>query len=324
MRIIVTGGAGFIGSHVVDRYLELGHEVMVIDDLTTGKREYVHPDAVFFHMDILDPRIERIFKDFKPDVVSHHAAQISVIKSTQDPIYDAQINILGSLRIIQYCLKYDVQRFIFISTGGALYGNPQTLPCKEEHPAHPLSPYGVAKLSVEKYLYAYHINYGFPYVVLRYGNVYGPRQDPYGEAGVVAIFTERMLRNQPVQIFGDGTQERDFVYVEDVVEANVLALDAPIHNTEPTGPVYNIGTGKGTSVNEIFEGLKAITGYEQAPQMKPPRPGEVYKIYLDATKIEREWGWKARISLREGLQRTVTWFQKNLNPSAVTTPTRRA
>lgn len=310
MRIIVTGGAGFIGSHVVDKYVELGHEVVIIDNLITGKREHVNPKTTFFNMDILDPRVEHIFSGFKPDIVNHHAAQVSVVKSTDDPIYDAQINILGSLRIIKYSLKCKVKRFIFASTGGALYGEPVSLPCNEDHPTNPLSPYGVAKLSVEKYLYTFYMAYGLEYVVLRYGNVYGPRQDPYGEAGVVSIFTERMLNNKEVEIFGDGNQERDFIYVGDIVDVNVLALDLPVHNSNPFGPVYNIGWGKGTSVNRIFSELKNLTNYNHSPLMSPPRPGEVYKIYLDNTKISKEWGWKPVVSLEEGLRRTVDWFKK--------------
>lgn len=309
MRIILTGGAGFIGSHVADKYIELGHEVVIIDNLSTGKREYVHPKATFFNMDILDPRVEHIFSGFKPDIVNHHAAQVSVVKSTEDPIYDAQINILGSLRVIKFSLKYKVKRFIFASTGGALYGEPISLPCNEKHPTNPLSPYGVAKLSVEKYLYTFYMTYGMEYVILRYGNVYGPRQDPYGEAGVVSIFTERMLNNKEVEIFGDGHQERDFIYVGDIVDVNVLALQLPVHNSNPFGPIYNVGCGFGTSVNSIFSELKNLTKYNHPPRISPPRPGEVYKIYLDNTKISKEWGWKPVVSLEEGLRKTVAWFR---------------
>ncbi len=310
MRILVTGGAGFIGSQVAERYLKLGHEVAVVDDLSTGSFHFVPEGARFYQMDILDPRLREVFREFRPEIVNHHAAQISVVKSTQNPEEDARVNVLGALRVIQWSLEFGVRRFIYVSTGGALYGEPVRLPCREGDPAHPLSPYGVAKLAVEHYLYSFYMTHGFRYVVLRYGNVYGPRQDPNGEAGVVAIFTQRMLRRQPVIIYGNGNQERDFVFVDDIVEANVLALEAPVQNGHPTAPIFNLGTGQGTTVKEIFYHLKRFTGYPLEARYDPPRPGEVFRVYLDASKAWREWGWKPQHSLQEGLRKTVEWFRQ--------------
>jgi UDP-glucose 4-epimerase len=311
MRILVTGGAGFIGSHVVDRYVELGHEVIVIDDLSTGREEYVNKGAKFYKLDIRDRKsLEKIFKDERPDIVNHHAAQISVQNSIRDPIFDADVNVKGSLNLIELSLKYDVKKFIYISSGGAVYGEPKYLPCDEEHPVNPLSPYGVSKHVVEHYLYLYFVNYNLDYLVLRYPNVYGPRQDPFGEAGVVAIFTMRMLKDEEVIINGDGTQERDFVYVDDIVEANVLSLDSSSLGESPTDRIFNLGSGRGTSVNEIFKYLSQLTGYRRKPTHGPPKPGEVYKISLSAKRAEKFLGWRERFSLEEGLRETVDWFRK--------------
>jgi UDP-glucose 4-epimerase len=225
MKILVTGGAGFIGSHVVDAYLELGHEVVVVDNLSSGSIENLNPKAKFYKMDIRDSDIEDLFKNEKPDIVNHHAAQMDVRKSVEDPIYDADVNIIGSLNLLQNCIRYGVKKFIFASTGGAIYGEQDYFPADEEHPTRPLSPYGVAKLTVEKYLYFYKEVHGLNYVVLRYANIYGPRQNPHGEAGVVAIFTSKMLKGEQPVINGDGFQTRDYTFVGDVVRANVLALN---------------------------------------------------------------------------------------------------
>lgn len=302
MKILVTGGAGFIGSHVVDAYLELGHDVVVVDDLSTGKKENLHPCARFYHLDIRDKSLEQVFAAEKPDVVNHHAAKVSVRDSMVQPLLYADVNILGSLNLLELSRKYGVKKFIYISTGGALYGEPQYLPADEHHPIQPLDPYGASKACFEYYLPLYRSNYGLSFTVLRYGNVYGPRQDPYGEAGVVAIFTGQMLRGEQAVINGSGEQERDFVYVSDVAQANVLALD------RGDGGFYNIGTSIGTSVNEIFAKLKAATGYAMPPVHGPPKPGEVFKIYLDVDKAKRELGWQPVVGLEEGLRRTVDYF----------------
>ncbi|MGB9880203.1 MAG: NAD-dependent epimerase/dehydratase family protein, partial [Anaerolineae bacterium] len=284
MKILVTGGAGFIGSHVVDAYLEQGHDVLVVDDLSTGKKEHIHPRARFYHLDIRDQALEEIFAAEKPEIVNHHAAKVSVRESMVQPLLYAEVNILGSLNLLELSRKYEVKKFIYISTGGALYGEPQYLPADEHHPIQPLDPYGASKACFEYYLPLYRNNYGLSFTVLRYGNVYGPRQDPYGEAGVVAIFTGQMLRGEQAVINGSGEQERDFVYVGDVARANILALD------RGDGGFYNIGTSIGTSVNEIFAKLRSATGYTRPPVHGPPKAGEVFKVYLNIDKAKHELG----------------------------------
>ncbi len=312
MKILVTGGAGFIGSHVVDRFVEHGHEVVVVDNLSSGRRENLNPDAKFYELDIRDrENLEEVFKREKPDVVDHHAAQISVVNSVENPRFDAEVNILGSLNLIDLSLKYGVGKFIYASTGGAVYGEPVYLPCDERHPVDPLAPYGISKHTVEHYLYMNHVNFGLQYVVLRYANVYGPRQDPHGEAGVVAIFSKRMLEGKEAHIFGDGDQERDFVFVEDVANANLSALEFNKKIKSSLDPIFNVGTGVGTSVNTIFKLIKQFSGFEGNPVYDPPRPGEVYRVYLDIKKIKQEMNWTPEVSLEEGLRLTVEWFKTN-------------
>ncbi len=312
MKILVTGGAGFIGSHVVDAFIKKGHDVVVVDNLSSGKRENVNPKAKFYEADITDlKRLKEIFEAEKPDVIDHHAAQISVVYSVENPQFDAHVNIIGSLNLIDLALKYHVKKFIYASTGGAIYGEPAYLPCDEKHPVDPLAPYGISKHSVEHYLYMTHVNFGLDYTVLRYANIYGPRQDPYGEAGVVAIFSRRMLEGEEAHIFGDGYQERDFVFVKDVADANLLALDFETEIKNSLDPIFNVGTGVGTNVNTIFNLIKKFTGYKGEPVYKPPRPGEVYKIYLDNKKIQSVMGWKPSVDLEEGLRLTVEWFKTN-------------
>jgi len=303
MKILVTGGAGFIGSHVVDAYLEEGHDVLVVDDLSTGKSENVHPQARLYQLDIRDERLEEVFAMEKPDVVNHHAAKASVRESMLQPLLYADVNILGSLNLLELSRKYKVKKFIYISTGGAVYGEPEYLPADESHPIHPLDAYGVSKASFEYYLPLYRTNHGVSFTILRYANVYGPRQDPYGEAGVVAIFTGQMLRGEQAIINGSGEQERDFVYVSDVAQANVLALN------RGDGGVYNIGTGVGTSINDIFAKLKAATGYEREAVHGPAKAGEVFKIYLKADKAKHELGWQPVVTLDDGLHLTVEYFR---------------
>jgi len=303
MKILVTGGAGFIGSHVVDAYLEQGHDVLVVDDLTTGKSENVHPKARLYQLDIRDEKLEEIFAMEKPDVVNHHAARASVRESMLQPILYADVNILGSLNLLELSRKYDVNKLIYISTGGAVYGEPEYLPADEAHPIAPLDPYGVSKASFEHYLPLYRANYGTSFTVLRYANVYGPRQDPYGEAGVVAIFTGQMLRGEQAVINGTGEQERDFAYVSDVAQSNILAL------RNGDGGIYNIGTGVGTSINDIFSKLKAATGYARQAAHGPAKAGEVFKTYLKVDKAKRELGWQPVVTLEEGLRLTVEYFR---------------
>lgn len=306
MKILVTGGAGFIGSHVVDFYIREGHQVAVVDNLHTGKRENLNPQAAFYHVDIRSPQLEEVFERERPDVISHQAALANVRESMEKPQLYAEVNILGSLNLLELARKYGVRKIIYASTGGAVYGEPEYLPVDESHPIHPLDPYGASKHAVEHYLHLYYLNYGIEYTSLRYPNVYGPRQDPFGEAGVIAIFTGQMLRDEQAIINGSGEQERDFVYVEDVAWANVLALE------KGNGGTYNLGWGKGVSVNEIFARLKELTGYKREAVHGPPKKGEVFKIYLKADKAKRELGWEPKVALEEGLRATVEYFRRNL------------
>jgi UDP-glucose 4-epimerase len=304
MKILLTGGAGFIGSHVVDLYIKHGYEVLVVDDLSTGRISNLNPAAKFYQLDIRSSELEDIFAREKPDIVNHHAAQMDVRRSVVEPMYDADVNIVGSLNILECSRKYDIQRFIYISSGGAVYGEPVYLPCDEAHPVDPICQYGASKHTVEHYLYMYKENYGIDYVVLRYPNVYGPRQDPFGEAGVVAIFTQQMLADEQVTINGDGNQERDFVTVFDCARANLLALT----NSHASG-IYNLGSGRGTTVNQIFEHLKSISGYQKSPHHGLAKLGETRRIFLDANRIQQELDWQQEINLEEGLRQTVEYFQ---------------
>ncbi len=304
MKILVTGGAGFIGSHVVDLYLEEGHDVVVVDDLSSGRRSNLNPEARFYRLDIRDPAMEEVFETERPQIVNHHAAQMDVRRSVTDPLFDADVNILGSLKLIELAKEYEVDRFIYISTGGAVYGEPEYLPCDEQHPVNPICQYGASKHTVEHYLYMYMVNYGLKYCVLRYPNVYGPRQDPHGEAGVVAIFTGQMHAGDQVVINGDGEQQRDFVYVADCARANLAAL----YLNSQSG-IFNLGSSRGTSVNEIFSELARITGYRRDPIHGPAKVGETRRIFLDASKAERELGWRPRVGLRQGLGHTVDYFR---------------
>lgn len=300
MRILVTGGAGFIGSHVVDRYVQLGHEVAVIDNLTTGRRENLNPKAQFLELDITDEAAVRAaFERFRPEVVNHHAAQIDVRRGVADPAYDAGINILGGIRVIQAGLAVGIGKFIYASTGGAVYGNPEYLPCDEQHPVRPISPYGISKHTLEHYLELYALLDGLNYTTLRYANVFGPRQNPEGEAGVNAIFAGMMLRGETPTIFGNGDKTRDYVFVSDVVEANVLALDrAP-------GETLNIGTGIETTDQEVFDAIAEAVGFSRPAHYAPERKGEVRRIALSCDRAREVLGWAPQISFREGVARTV-------------------
>jgi len=303
-KVLVTGGCGFIGSHVVDAFLAQGYEVVVVDNLATGSLENLNPKAKFYEVDIRSPELVDIFEAERPDFVDHHAAQMDVRLSVKKPCYDADVNIVGTLNLLECAVRFDVQKFIFISSGGAVYGEPEYLPCDEAHPIKPLCPYGVSKYAVEHYLYLYKENYGLDYTVFRYANVYGPRQDPHGEAGVVAIFAEQMLQGDQVTINGSGEQVRDFVYVEDCVAANLLAIE------NGAGQIYNLAAGVGTSVNEIFEALAEITDYERDPYHGPAKLGETFRIYLTAEKARQALGWEPTVALDEGLRRTVAYFSQ--------------
>jgi len=304
MRILVTGGAGFIGSHIVDAYIAEGHEVVIVDDLSSGSRENINPGAVFHDLDILDPRLEQVFAAHRPQVVNHHAAQIDVRKAMADPARDIAVNVVGTVRLLERCVTHGVERVIFASTGGAIYGEPQYLPADENHPVQPRSPYGLDKFAAEHYLRIFHEHGGPAYTILRYANVYGPRQDPHGEAGVVAIFASAMLRGQTPIVFGDGEQTRDFVYVGDVVRANLVALESKLH-----GP-FNIGTGRPTSVNEVYRQLAQTVGFDQPAHYAAERTGEVRNIHLDCSLAQRLLDWSAQVTLEEGLARTVEHFRQ--------------
>jgi len=301
--VLVTGGAGFIGSHLVDRLLSLDQKVVVIDNLSTGKLKNLNPAATFHHMDITQPSVTEVFTREQPDVVFHLAAQISVTESTKDPFHDSNVNVFGTLRLLEAARRCGIEKFIYSSTGGALYGEPETDPCTEEHPILPVSPYGMSKYVAELYLDLYHRLYQINFTTLRYGNVYGPRQEADGEAGVVAIFAQAMLEGRQPQIYGDGDQARDFVFVDDVVEANLLAM------TKGNGGAFNIGTGEKTSVNQIFESLQSIIKYRWSAERGPARQGEVYKISLDSSKAVSALGWTSQVGMEEGLMQTVEFFR---------------
>jgi UDP-glucose 4-epimerase len=304
MKILVTGGAGFIASHVADAFITAGHDVVIIDNLSTGKIENINPKAKFYQLDILDEKVKDIFQTEKFDLVNHHAAQMDIRKSVADPLYDARVNILGTLNLMQNSVDFNVKKFIFISSGGAAYGEQEIFPAPEIHPTRPLSPYGVTKLTGEKYLYFYHTTYGLQYNVLRYANVYGPRQSPHGEAGVVAIFTTRLLNGESPVINGDGKQTRDYVYVGDVVRANVKLLD--FHQNE----TFNIGTSIETDVNQIFNHLNLLCGLNQPEQHGPAKKGEQQRSVIDYTRATQLLNWKPEMDLVNGLKETVEFFKK--------------
>jgi len=306
LKIIVTGGAGFIGSHVVDRYIREGHDVVVVDNLSTGRAENINQHATFHKVDIRDEKIREIFHDERPDAVNHHAAQIDVRKAVSDPAYDAGINILGTLNLLEACRESRVEKFIYISTGGAVYGEPDRLPVTEDGAINPLSPYGITKHTVEHYLFAYRANFGLGYTVLRYPNVYGPRQDPHGEAGVVAIFSLQMLSGDQSTIFGDGTKTRDYLYVADVVEANCLALE------RGDGEIYNLGWGREISDFEIFDSVRKALDADVEPHYGPFRTGEIMRICLDATRAGDGLGWEPRVTLDEGVRLAAEFYREKV------------
>ncbi len=302
MNILVTGGAGFIGSHITDRYLQEGHRVVVLDNLSSGKRQQVPPQAVFYKMDLMDPEVERIFEKEAIEVINHHAAQISVTQAVKEPDFDANINIVGTLKLLNRAVGHGVKKFIFASTGGALYGNQEQYPAPEDHPCRPMSPYGISKWTVEQYLRFFQASYPIAAVIFRYSNVYGPRQDPHGEAGVIAIFSQKLIQGQSPVIFGDGKQTRDFISVFDVVVANVIALDSSCQGT------FNISTGQETSVNHLTGILTGISGKDIATQYAPPRSGEVQRSSVDSRKFQEKFQWQPSRTLEQGLSETFEYF----------------
>ncbi len=305
MRIMVTGGAGFIGSHVVDAYIDAGHDVFVVDDLSTGKRANVHPQARLYAIDITDDaELNEIISQERPEVISHQAAKANVRESMIKPRLYAQVNVIGSLNLLQAARRHGVRKIVYASTGGAVYGEPQYLPADEGHPIDPLDPYGASKHHVEHYLVIYRKHFGIDYTILRYANIYGPRQDPLGEAGVIAIWTARMLKGEPAVVHGSGEQERDFVYVGDIARANVLALD------RGDGDIVNLGSGIGTTINQVFQRLKSSTGYTGEPVYEDAKQGEVFRIYLTNDRARTVLGWEPRVSLQEGLDQTVAHFRE--------------
>jgi UDP-glucose 4-epimerase len=311
MRILVTGGAGFIGSHVTDALVAAGtHEVAIIDDLSTGKRERLNPGAQFYHANIRNADEVRMTIDReKPEVIVHLAAQMDVRRSVADPAFDAEVNLVGLINLMECGRQNGLRLVIFSSTGGAIYGEQETFPCDENHPKRPVSPYGVAKMATEAYLFFYKVQYGIDYVALRYANVYGPRQDPHGEAGVVAIFCGCLLEGKPCTIFGDGGQTRDYVYVGDVVRANVAALGANVSGA------INIGTGVETSVQKLYETLAVAAGSTAKAIHAPARPGEQLRSVISPALAGRELNWRPEVALKDGLARTLAFFKERSKQS---------
>jgi UDP-glucose 4-epimerase len=301
MKILVTGGAGFIGSNAVDAYLREGHEVVVVDNLFSGLRENLNPKAKFYEVDIRDAALSDVFAAEKPQVVAHFAAQIDVRRSVEEPTFDAEVNILGSIAVLENCVRHGVEKFIFASTGGAIYGDPEpsAMPVPETYVPRPISHYGTSKLCVEHYIGLYNILYKLRYTILRFPNVYGPRQNPHGEAGVCAILTGLMLEGKTPTLYGFGKPTRDYVYVGDIAQGAVLALD------KGDGETLNLGSGKGTSVRDIFDTLQRLTGFEGEPILKPMRPGEVQDIYITGARAKQVLGWEPKVEFEEGLRRTL-------------------
>ena len=311
-NVLVTGGAGFIGSHLVDRLVETGHRVHVIDSLETGSAANLHPSAELIQADIRDGSLGGIVAKVSPAAVFHLAAQVSVAVSARDPELDAQVNLIGSLNLLQALAALKARpRFIFFSTGGGIYGDlcPEDLPPRESLRAQPLSPYGASKLAVESYLRVYGHLHGIDYGIVRPSNVYGPRQDPHGEAGVIAIFARAMLAGRQVTIFGDGEDVRDYIYVSDLVEGALA-----VYRSGRRGP-YNLGTGMAVSVNQLHASLCELIPDHGGAVHGPPRPGDIPRIWLDVAAAERDLGWRAETPLREGMGRTVDWFRGRAGPA---------
>jgi UDP-glucose 4-epimerase len=308
VRILVTGGAGFIGSHVVDAYVAAGHEVAVLDNFSTGNEANLNPSAEAHRVDLRDqPGVEKVVASFRPEIVNHHAAQSEVPKSVADPTYDAQVNIIGGLNLLKASVDHAVKKVIFISTGGALYGEPDVVPADEDHPVRPLSPYGTSKFCFEQYLGTFNRTFGLEFTVLRYANIYGPRQDFFAEEGrVVAIFASRMLTRKPVTIDGDGEQARDMLHVGDAATANLAALE------RGAGGTFHVSSGVPVSINDLYRKLAILTDYKLAPNFGPRRKGDVFRIALDNARARGDLGWEPRVSLEEGLSLTVDYFREQV------------
>ena len=307
MKILVTGGAGFIASHISDAFVNEGHQVVVLDDLSSGFEKNIHPKAKFVKGNICDKElVEKLFSEETFDVINHHAAQMDVRRSVKDPAFDANTNIIGTINLLQNAIKYKVKKFMFASTGGAVYGEQSYFPADENHPTQPRSPYGISKLAVEKYLYFYNAEYGLNYTILRYANIYGPRQNPFGEAGVVAIFSTKLLKGEQPIINGSGEQTRDYVYVGDVVKTNLLTLN------DTANDIYNVGTGIETNVNQLFHKLNTIIKANKEEKHGPAAPGEQMRSVITSEKLFNKFGWKPSTSLEDGLRLTVDFFKNNL------------
>ncbi|HHT10498.1 MAG TPA: NAD-dependent epimerase/dehydratase family protein [Atribacter sp.] len=304
MQILVTGGAGFIGSHIVDAYLQEGHQVVVVDNLSTGKKSNLNQAAVFYPIDICSwKELELVFQKHAFEVVNHHAAQINLRRSMDEPVFDAEVNIIGSLNLFELCRKYGVKKFIFASSGGAIYGIPKQIPVDEKAPTKPLSPYGIAKLSVEQYLEYYFQVWDLERIILRYGNVYGPRQDPQGEAGVISIFCNNILKGDPCIVFGDGSKTRDYVSVHDIASANLLALNSSAN-------IYNLGTGLETSVNQLIDLLQKVANQKISIIYDQDRKGEIERIALFSRQARELLGWETTIPLNKGIEEVFRWYQQ--------------
>ncbi len=305
MKILVTGGAGFIGSNIADVYVNEGHDVIIIDNMSTGVEEFINPKAKFYKMDIRDEKVKDVIAENNIEIINHHAAQIDLRKSVVNPKFDVDVNIVGSINLLQAAVECGVKKFIFASTGGAIYGEQDYFPADEEHPTRPFAPYGINKLAVEKYLFYYNHVYGLDYIIFRYANIYGPRQNPHGECGVIAIFTEKILKHVEPLINGNGEQTRDYVFVDDVVKANLQALKIK-------GPrIYNIGTGAETNVNYIFNKINKYAGTNFKENHGPAKTGEQMRSVLSHEKINKELGWKPEMNMEKGLKVTVDYFMNS-------------
>jgi len=306
LKILVTGGAGFIASQIADAFIADGHKVFILDNLSTGFETNINPKAVFIKADIGDKSLSSLFEKEKFDVVNHHAAQMDVRRSVADPAFDATTNILGTINLLQNCIRTGVKKFMFASTGGAVYGEQSYFPADEHHPIAPLSPYGISKFTVEKYLYFYHVQYNLNYTILRYANIYGPRQNPFGEAGVVAIFSTKLLKGDQPVINGSGLQTRDYVFVGDVVKANLTTLKDDVSD------IYNIGTGIETDVNELFHIINNAAGKGMIEKHGPPAAGEQMRSVITSDKIFNKFNWRPSTKLETGLNQTVNFFKERL------------